>query len=125
MMYPGMNGSCCAGSGSDPTALVKAKAIQACSQAFSGAQTLNLAALLAQSGFGNALVYSVDIDVRDTVSGVSLVRGAGVDLLLAGDSRNWEGLRNESAGLYATATGFSLVLVAGDEVVINWAEVKE
>ena len=124
------SGGCCAGgnnsggSGTNPpgTNPPVSGDLQSSSHEYFDAQSINLATLLAQSSFGNAEIHEVDIDVRDTQSGVQLVRGGGSDMLLAGGTRKWSGaitVDNE----YRPANDFVLTMTAGDNVVISWSEI--
>ena len=93
------------------------------SNEFNGAQVLNIGSLLATSGWGNAGVYEIDIDVRETHEGVSLVRGGGSDIIQSGGSRSWHG-SDDGLGNLTNATDFVLTLKQHDVVVINWAEIS-
>ena len=112
-----------------PASLLTAKGKKAhsTSHVFEGPENgvldLSLISLLQQSQTGLIGVHSVDIDVRQTDSGVTLQRGNGVDVIYEGGSRQWQGA-DDGMGVIHSATEFTLSLLAGDVVVINWTEIK-
>ena len=121
---PGATASGGSGSGSVASGSTPASSgdLQSTSHEFVDAHTISMATLLAKSGFSNAKIHEIDIDVRETIAGIPLSRGGGNDVLHGGGTRKWSGaitVNNE----YREANDFILTMAAGDVVVISWSEI--